>query len=172
MVLAVVAGDVLGGSSLLVDTRGSVAIEIMNSIPVDYACLGNHEFDHGDGELMDRIHESDFGWLGSNVYYPPMSSSSREMEGQGGGRRWRRERGRGGRWRGRGGRGGILPVDSAADDDDAFRRKSTTTANAATSTARKKKGGGSDITSRGYEAAVRYSPSVPARTSRSASSAW
>jgi 2',3'-cyclic-nucleotide 2'-phosphodiesterase (5'-nucleotidase family) len=82
-VLAVVNGDVLGGSSLLVDTRGSVAIELMNSIPIDMACLGNHEFDHGDEELVDRICESDFDWLGSNVYYPPMPSmgGGEEMEG-------------------------------------------------------------------------------------------
>ena len=37
---------------------------------------------------------------------------------------------------------------------------------------RKKKGGESDITSRGYAVAVRYSPSVPTRTSKSAFSAW
>ncbi|KAL3774785.1 hypothetical protein ACHAW5_002186 [Stephanodiscus triporus] len=72
--LAVANGDVLGGSSLLVDSRGSVAIDAMNSIPMDLACLGNHEFDHGDDALMDRIDESDFDWLGSNVYYPRLLS--------------------------------------------------------------------------------------------------
>ncbi|KAL7552610.1 hypothetical protein ACHAWF_015857 [Thalassiosira exigua] len=69
-VLTVVNGDVLGGSSLLQFTRGAAAIDVLNAIPVDLAALGNHEFDHGDEVLMERIAESRFDWLGSNVYYP------------------------------------------------------------------------------------------------------
>ena len=68
-VLVTVNGDVLGGSSLLQHTKGEVAVEVMNSVPVDIAVLGNHEFDYGDEVLMDRIKESDCTWLGSNVYY-------------------------------------------------------------------------------------------------------
>lgn len=67
--LTIVNGDVLGGSSLLQHCQGKVAIETMNAIPVDLAVLGNHEFDYGDEVLKQRIKESKFDWLGSNVYY-------------------------------------------------------------------------------------------------------
>lgn len=50
--------------------KGAVAIETMNEIPVDVAVLGNHEFDYGDGPLIERLNESNSIWLGSNVYYP------------------------------------------------------------------------------------------------------
>ena len=69
-VLTVANGDVLGGCSLLQYTHGQVAIDVMNSIPIDIAVLGNHEFDYGDKALIERLGGSDFVWLGSNVYYP------------------------------------------------------------------------------------------------------
>jgi len=69
-ILSVVNGDVLGGSSLLVNCKGQVAIDVMNSINIDLAVLGNHEFDYGDEVLKQRLYESNFDWLGSNVYYP------------------------------------------------------------------------------------------------------
>ena len=34
---------------------------------VDYAVLGNHEFDYGPNELKKRIKESKFKWFGTNV---------------------------------------------------------------------------------------------------------
>ena len=68
-VLSVVNGDVLGGSSLLVNCKGKVAIDVMNNINIDLAVLGNHEFDYGDEVLKQRLYESNFDWLGSNVYY-------------------------------------------------------------------------------------------------------
>lgn len=66
-------GDVLGGSSLLQHCQGSIAIETMNNIPINLAVLGNHEFDYGDEVLKQRVNESTFDWLGSNVYYPERS---------------------------------------------------------------------------------------------------
>jgi len=69
-VLTVANGDLIGGSSLLQSCQGTVAVEVMNSIPIDLAVLGNHEFDYGDEVLMERVKESNFSWLGSNVYYP------------------------------------------------------------------------------------------------------
>ncbi len=78
-VLTVVNGDVLGGSSLLQSRQGSIAIEVMNSIPIDLAVLGNHEFDHGDEVLMQRVNESNFVWLGSNIYYPPCHNDGKQV---------------------------------------------------------------------------------------------
>ncbi|KAL7438091.1 hypothetical protein ACHAXM_006046 [Skeletonema potamos] len=71
--ITIVNGDVLGGSSLLQHCQGSVAIETMNAIPIDFSVLGNHEFDYGDEVLKKRVNESNFDWLGSNVYYPDCS---------------------------------------------------------------------------------------------------
>ena len=82
--LTIVNGDVLGGSSLLQHCQGSVAIETMNAIPIDFAVLGNHEFDYGDEVLKQRVNESNFVWLGSNVYYPESSTLEQGLpEGHG-----------------------------------------------------------------------------------------
>lgn len=82
--LTIVNGDVLGGSSLLQHCQGSVAIETMNAIPIDLAVLGNHEFDYGDEVLQQRVSESSFDWLGSNVYYPGSSKLEQGLpEGHG-----------------------------------------------------------------------------------------
>ena len=78
-VLVTANGDILGGSSLLQHTQGRVAVDVINSIPVDIAVLGNHEFDYGDEVLMDRIKDSDCRWLGSNVYYSNGASASRDF---------------------------------------------------------------------------------------------
>ncbi|KAL7528841.1 hypothetical protein ACHAXR_002662 [Thalassiosira sp. AJA248-18] len=78
-ILTVVNGDVLGGCSLLQYSQGSVAIEVMNAIPINIAVLGNHEFDYGEKALIQRVKESNFDWLGSNVYYPLQSSSDMDI---------------------------------------------------------------------------------------------
>lgn len=80
-VLVTANGDLLGGSSLLQHSKGTAAVEVMNSIPIDVACLGNHEFDYGDEPLMQRIEESNYKWLGSNVYYSNESGSQSYFPG-------------------------------------------------------------------------------------------
>ena len=40
-VITTVNGDVMGGSSLLIQSKGRLAIDVMNAIPVDFAVLGN-----------------------------------------------------------------------------------------------------------------------------------
>jgi 5'-nucleotidase len=42
-------------------------IAAWNASGLDYACLGNHEFDFGNDVLLARMKESKFVWLGSNV---------------------------------------------------------------------------------------------------------
>ena len=46
---------------------------------MDLAVLGNHEFDYGDEALMRRVEESEFAWLGSNVYYPKVKMSDGDV---------------------------------------------------------------------------------------------
>jgi 5'-nucleotidase len=48
--------------------KGRQMIEAWNLIGLDYATLGNHEFDFGPDTLHQRIAESRFKWLVANVF--------------------------------------------------------------------------------------------------------
>ncbi|HEY0426470.1 MAG TPA: bifunctional UDP-sugar hydrolase/5'-nucleotidase [Pyrinomonadaceae bacterium] len=63
----------LGGDTLSpsVETRtykGAQMIDAWNALGVDYAVFGNHEFDLKTNELLQRMKESKFVWLGANVF--------------------------------------------------------------------------------------------------------
>jgi 5'-nucleotidase len=60
-------GDTLSPSVETRTYRGKQMIDAWNAIGLDYAVLGNHEFDIKKEELAERIKESDFTWLGTNV---------------------------------------------------------------------------------------------------------
>lgn len=70
---AVMAGDFLNpsvignmkyeGSRI----RGKQMVETMNAAGVDIATFGNHEFDLKEEELLQRLQESAFQWVSSNV---------------------------------------------------------------------------------------------------------
>ena len=62
----------LGGDTLSpsVETRtykGAQMIDAWNAVGIDYAVLGNHEFDIKTAELLERMKESRFQWLGANI---------------------------------------------------------------------------------------------------------
>lgn len=62
----------LGGDTVSpsVETRtykGAQMIDAWNAIGLDYSVFGNHEFDIKTAELLARIKESKFKWLGANV---------------------------------------------------------------------------------------------------------
>lgn len=62
----------LGGDTLSpsVETRtykGAQMIDAWNAVGLDYAVFGNHEFDIKTVDLLARIKESQFTWLGANV---------------------------------------------------------------------------------------------------------
>jgi 5'-nucleotidase/UDP-sugar diphosphatase len=48
--------------------NGKQMIATMNVLGVDYATLGNHEFDLKEQSLRRRLDESRFEWIASNVY--------------------------------------------------------------------------------------------------------
>ena len=48
-------------------TKGTQMIEMVNAIGLDIAVVGNHEFDFGTEVLKQRVAESKFPWLGTNV---------------------------------------------------------------------------------------------------------
>ncbi|MDQ3634345.1 MAG: 5'-nucleotidase C-terminal domain-containing protein [Acidobacteriota bacterium] len=64
----------LGGDTISpsVETRtykGSQMIDAWNAIGLDYAVFGNHEFDIKMPDLLKRLEESKFTWLGANIVY-------------------------------------------------------------------------------------------------------
>ena len=70
----VLAGDFLNPSligTLKVDgerVKGKQMIETLNHLGLDLATFGNHEFDIKEHELQERIDESKFDWVSSNIY--------------------------------------------------------------------------------------------------------
>ncbi|HRH40215.1 MAG TPA: 5'-nucleotidase C-terminal domain-containing protein [Pyrinomonadaceae bacterium] len=63
----------LGGDTISpsVETRtykGAQMIDAWNAVGIDYAVFGNHEFDVKSDVLLQRMKESKFQWLGTNVF--------------------------------------------------------------------------------------------------------
>lgn len=65
--LMTLGGDTLSPSVETRTYRGAQMIDAWNAVGLDYSVLGNHEFDIRTNELLDRIKESKFTWLGTNV---------------------------------------------------------------------------------------------------------
>ena len=65
--LLTLGGDTLSPSVETRTYRGAQMIDAWNAVGLDYSVLGNHEFDIKTNELLDRIKESKFTWLGTNV---------------------------------------------------------------------------------------------------------
>lgn len=65
--LFVMAGDTISPSTGTRVFKGAQMIAAWNALGLDYATLGNHEFDLGLAVLNDRINESRFPWICANV---------------------------------------------------------------------------------------------------------
>ncbi len=65
--LTTVNGDFLSPSLISGIVRGAQMIDLMNRIEVDVVVFGNHEFDFGIDVLTQRMQESSFCWLGTNL---------------------------------------------------------------------------------------------------------
>jgi 5'-nucleotidase/UDP-sugar diphosphatase len=63
----VLAGDTLSPSIESRFLRGAQMVAVLNAIGLDLATFGNHEFDFGPDVLRERMLESKFVWLSSNV---------------------------------------------------------------------------------------------------------
>ena len=66
-VILALAGDFLSPSVASSVFKGEQMIATLNAAGLDYATLGNHEFDFGIDVLKQRIAESTFTWVVSNV---------------------------------------------------------------------------------------------------------
>lgn len=66
--LMTLGGDTLSPSVETRTYKGAQMIDAWNAIGLDYSVLGNHEFDIKTADLLQRIEESKFTWLGANVF--------------------------------------------------------------------------------------------------------
>jgi len=66
-VLMLLAGDFLSPSVASTVFKGEQMVATLNAAGLDYATLGNHEFDFGIDMLKQRIVDSSFTWIVSNV---------------------------------------------------------------------------------------------------------
>ncbi len=66
-VLFTLGGDTLSPSVETRTYKGAQMIDAWNAIGLDYSAFGNHEFDISTDELLKRIGESKFKWLGANI---------------------------------------------------------------------------------------------------------
>ena len=70
----VMAGDFVNPSliaTLKLDgerIKGRHMIDVLNIAGLDLAAFGNHEFDLKESELQQRIDESEFDWIGGNIF--------------------------------------------------------------------------------------------------------
>ena len=65
--LFTLGGDTVSPSVETRTYRGAQMIDAWNAVGLDYAVFGNHEFDIKTDELLTRMKESKFTWLGANV---------------------------------------------------------------------------------------------------------
>ncbi len=65
--LMTLGGDTISPSVETRTYRGAQMIDAWNAVGLDYSVFGNHEFDVKTTELLDRMKESKFTWLGANV---------------------------------------------------------------------------------------------------------
>jgi len=61
------AGDLLSPSVLSDLFQGEQMVDVLNTLNLDAASLGNHEFDFGVDTLEKRVKESKFPWLNTNL---------------------------------------------------------------------------------------------------------
>lgn len=60
-------GDLIASSMMSGITKGTQMIELTNAIGMDIAVVGNHELDFGSEIFKQRVAESRYPWLGTNV---------------------------------------------------------------------------------------------------------
>jgi hypothetical protein len=64
------SGDFLGPSRIGCRDKGRTMVQLLNRGGLNYCVLGNHEFDHGQGELIGRLGEAHFKVLAGNATPP------------------------------------------------------------------------------------------------------
>lgn len=71
---AILSGDFISPSALGTSEyegkriNGRQMVDVLNAIGIDYVTFGNHEFDYKYEVLQERINESKFEWISTNVF--------------------------------------------------------------------------------------------------------
>ena len=65
--IVVMSGDFIMPSLLSGVDKGAGMIDVLNQVGLDYVCFGNHECDIPNHALIERIKESKFTWINSNM---------------------------------------------------------------------------------------------------------
>ncbi|HYL79239.1 MAG TPA: 5'-nucleotidase C-terminal domain-containing protein [Candidatus Acidoferrum sp.] len=66
----VLAGDFLSPSTMSSAFQGRQMVDALNAVDLDLATFGNHEFDFGPAVTKERMRESRFTWVSSNILEP------------------------------------------------------------------------------------------------------
>lgn len=77
--VVLLAGDFLGPSLLSSLDHGRGMVDILNRVGVQYVCFGNHEQDVPHTEMLQRIRESKFEWLATNMERLEMSDDMKPL---------------------------------------------------------------------------------------------
>lgn len=72
--LLVDAGDMFQGTPVVNATKGKCMVDLYNKLGYHLATFGNHEFDYGQEVLRQRMSESRFMWVSTNIDAPYLSS--------------------------------------------------------------------------------------------------
>jgi len=65
--ITTLGGDLIHSSMMSGITKGAHMIELTNAIGMDVAVVGNHEFGYGPEVFRQRVAESRYPWLGTNI---------------------------------------------------------------------------------------------------------
>lgn len=65
--LILFSGDLFSPSIMSSVFQGSQMVDVLNKMGLDYAVFGNHEFDFGPEVAAQRVSESNFAWLSTNL---------------------------------------------------------------------------------------------------------
>lgn len=66
--LYVDAGDFFTGPYISTLTKGEAVIDVLNQMPLDIACIGNHEFDHGWQNMQTQLTKASFPIVNGNIF--------------------------------------------------------------------------------------------------------
>ena len=66
--LYVDAGDYFTGPYISSLTKGEAVIDVLNTLPLDATCIGNHEFDHGWENVPAQFKKAKFPILNGNIF--------------------------------------------------------------------------------------------------------
>lgn len=73
-VLVLAGGDMISPSLMSTEFKGEQMIATNNLLGLNYSALGNHEYDFNVATLNDRVLQSKFTWINSNVLNMPFNS--------------------------------------------------------------------------------------------------